>query len=183
MIGLSADGEPVTVTVNAPRLQLVPELRRSIPTPKPSAKRDANGRVVLKRDPKGELVKNASGQPVPEVDFEDETFLGRAQSVERARTIAMIFACAEFPGETTITIEEHGGDWIAYWLARWEELESAGVDVGSYKALSDACVELSDPMSRSEIQDARAALCTDAASVIDAKEKIREEGKKPPKGK
>ncbi len=181
VVGITSEGDPFSVSVCAPRLQLIPDLRRKLPDPKPPAKRDDQGRVVLRRHPStGEVIKK-NGQSIPELDVLSKEFLNDVANVERARTIAMIFECITLPGETAVV--QDGLSPVAYQLARWRELEEAGFDVGAYKSLSDACVDLSDPMSRTEIEDARYALGTDKQTQIETKEQLREEGKPAPKGK
>ena len=178
-IGVSTTGEEITVKVNAPRLQLIPELRTEIPAPTAPPMKDSNGRIRYERDHKtGEPIKK-DGQLVPKLDWSSQEFLVRVASVERARTIAMIFECAEFPGTTDLKESDYQ-DKIEYWLARWGELENAGVDVGAFSALSDACVALGEPMSKGEVEDARHALGTDRETQDAAKAKL---GSKTPPGK
>jgi hypothetical protein len=178
-IGLTPQGEEFKVEVRAPRLQLIPELRTKIPEPEPPPLRNSAGKVRFRTDPKtGEPIKQ-DGQLVPMLDWKSPDYLVQTDSVERARTVAMIFECAAFPGESEIKREAFSTQ-VDYWLARWRELEDAGVDVGAYKELSDACVELGAPMSRSEVEDARRALGTDSATQDAVKDKL---GGKAPAGK
>ena len=169
-IGVSQAGEEIKVRVTAPPLQLVADLRQKIPDPKPPTMKNDRGEVKYKTNPRtGDPIKE-EGQLVPMLNYLDEGYLTEASSTSKARTIAMIFHCAEFPGTTEV--DKKGHTAVGYELARWRELEEAGCDVGAFTDLSEACVELSQPMTKIEIEDARCALGTDAATQVKVKEAL-----------
>ena len=177
-IGVSAAGDEVKVAVNAPPLQLSNDLRNQIPDPTPPALLNDNGQPRYKTNPRtGEPIKE-NGQLVPMLNRADAAFQVEAASVTKARTLAMIFHCTEFPG--SFKTQKNGHSPVGYELARWKELEKAGLDVGTFSELSEACVELALPMTKIEIEDARSALGTDQETQDRVKEAL---GKKAPKGK
>lgn len=177
VVALTEDGEEFKVTVKAPPLQLATQLQVEIPNPEPPALVNDNGQPRFKTNPRtGEPLKE-DGKLVPMVNKADPAYRQELLAVSEARTIAMIFHCVEFPGKTKVV---QNGNPVRYWLSRWKELEDAGLDVGSFNRLARACTELSAPMSKGEIEEARAALGTDTHTQHVQKEKL---GKKAPKGK
>jgi len=158
-IGISQTGEEVNVLVTAPALQLSSRLQQQIKDPEPPVLLNSAGKPRFKTDPRtGEPIK-INGQLVPMLDYDNDDYLQQVEGVGKARTIAMIFDCAKFPGSSAVA--KNGEGEVAYQFARWRELEEAGCDVGSFSLLARACVELSAPMSKDEVEEARRALGTD----------------------
>ncbi|KKL47463.1 hypothetical protein LCGC14_2335290 [marine sediment metagenome] len=177
-IGVSTKGKEIKVTVTAPPLQLSSDLRSQIVDPKPPILLNDNNQPRFKTNPRsGEPIKE-NGQLVPMLDTKNADYLVEAMSVTKARTLAMIFHCTEFPG--AFDTKKNGMSPVGYELARWKELEKAGLDVGVFAELSEACVDLALPMTKTEIEDARRALGTDKETQERVKEAL---GKKAPKGK
>ena len=112
------------------------------------------------------------------LNWNDPDYLVDVSSVERARTIAMIFECTTFPGEPSV--DKDGSSPVAYELARWKELEDEGCGIGVYNDLSNACLELTASMTKSEIEEARRELGVDRKSSNEIKERL---GKDAPRGK
>lgn len=180
-IGVSTKGEEIKVKVSAPSLTLASELRKRIAPPEAPKLVNSAGKVRFKTNPRtGEPIKE-NGQLVPMLNYADPAFVIEAGAVERARTIAMIFECTEFPGNSTV--EKNGHTPVGYELARWKELEKAGLTVGEYNDLGDACNELSQPMTKSEIEDARREFGADQETQDAVKEVLEKKGKKAPAGK
>ena len=180
ILGLDAcSGEAIVAVVTAPPLQLSSELQRQIPDPNPPVALNSAGKPRYKTNPRtGEAVKE-NGQLVPLLDHTNESYLLEAASVERARTIAMIFSCTKFPGESSVV--RNGESPVAFELARWKELEQAGCGIGVYNDLSVACLDLSRSMTKAEIEQARRELGTDEESSDLAKASLKK--KDVPKGK
>lgn len=172
-------GEEVKAIVKAPPLQLANQLRARIADPTPPVALNGAGKPRFKTDPRtGEPIKE-NGQLVPLLDYASPAYLAEAQSVERARTLAMIFECTTFPGPSSVEKTSDMSE-IAYQLKRWEELEKAGCTIGVYNKLSDACIELSAPMTKAEVEAARRDLGVDQETSDAIKEKL---GKDAPQGK
>jgi hypothetical protein len=177
-LGVASDGTKLEVTVSAPPLQLSQEIATKIPSPDPPPKRDSNGKVQFKRDPRTGAELKIDGVLVPLLDYSDAKFVAEAGSVKKARTIALIFACTEFPGESAVTRNGHSP--VAFELARWKELEDGGVDLGAWGDLNDALNALCDPMTVGEIEEARRELGADEETQKEIKARL---GKDAPKGK
>ena len=174
----SKTGKEIKAIVTSPPLQLTNELTQQIPDPKPPVAVNDAGKPRYKTNARtGEPIKE-NGQLVPMLDYMDETYLVEAASVSRARTIAMIFHCTKFPGESSA--KRNGQTPVAYELARWKELEDAGCGIGVFNDLSSACLDLSSSMSKDEIEQARRDLGTDEETSDAAKEAL---GKDAPRGK
>ncbi len=182
MIGLTDQGEPFTVKVSAPPLQLSDQIAQQIPEPKPPPLMNDKGKPRLQTNPRtGEPIKDGNGRLVPMVDENDEQYLAELENVGVARMTAMIFACTQFPGESAVV--QNGSSPVGYQLARWKELEEAGCDTGAYRALTKAVTALSQPMTKDEIEEARIVLGTDKGTSEAVKTAMRDKGKKPPEGK
>lgn len=150
VIGHGEDGQPVTLTLRAPRMGMFERLGRDLPEPEAPAKGvQKNGRGEPLRDPD-------TGKPKVIRDVEDAAYL--AALAERNR---MVLACAL--AECAVGVEpetkrsDHG-DHVSYARALLAEWEATGIDHGAWGALDRAMLSLLGPVAAGEAQEARAAL-------------------------
>lgn len=183
IVAQTEEGEPITFTLRCPRLGEVEVLSESLPEPTPPVKRDGNGRPITMRDDRGRVVKDGRGSPMVERDEEDPEFVKANDRRDRALTVAIFFACMDGQIKPATPEKLLKEDPISYYLDVWAELEEAGLDVGSFKALSAAIVSLGQPLTHSELVKAQALYGLDRATQVGLKEDMAANGQKAPSGK
>lgn len=185
VIGLDDAGVPVTLTVRPPRLGQIDALETRVPEPAPPTLK-RNGKPVVKMMPGGkDPVRDSRGGIVLERDEEDPKYLRDIGRREKAMTIALILDCLGDQVTPMVPVDEIPPEMnlIDYYHAVWAELEEAGLDVGSFKALSNAAVELGDPMSKDEVEAARAELLLNKETQAELRDELRDKGEEVPEGK
>ena len=157
VVGHDEEGNAVELVVHAPKLQLFDELQAILPEPVPPIMKDQNGNAIPERDSKGEIVTRF-GTTVFQRDDQDKTYLLKASAREQALTIAIVIACLKEQVSPRTTPKDHEGNLVDYYHAVWSEMEDAGIDVGGFKALSEAALSLGSPLDTEEAKEAREAL-------------------------
>ncbi len=159
VVGTDAAGCLIELVVCAPKLQAVDALQAKIAEPTPPLVKGPHGKPVPKLDTAGNPERDpATGHVLHVRNEKDHDYLRACDQREKAMTIAMVMDCLADQLTPTKTLDDHDGDLVAYYLGVWDELEEAGLDVGSFRALSSAAMELAEPMDRDEVEAARATL-------------------------
>lgn len=151
-VGIAPDGSVVSLQLRAPRLGMLERLDAEIPEPQPPI---VPGRVV--RDHRGRPVEGPDGSPIPLRNAEDPAYVLKSERREKALSVAMVLSCLE-PGQVTDLPDRNGQDPVDYFLAVWDGLEDAGLDIGAFRSLSEAAKRLGEPMSSIEVVQAKSAL-------------------------
>ena len=170
-IGEAESGEPITVTLHAPRLSFINGLDDILPEP-PVPEAPSTGKVM--RDDRGRIVKDDKDRPIVEQNYDDPNYKKRllahasaCSAVERAQSMAILLECCD-PKEIALDLardeftDGNGGpgkkgSLVDYYTAAWAEFEAANVDVIALAKLTQAAGTLSD-VGDEEVADARAAL-------------------------
>lgn len=148
-VGVSEEGEPIRLTVAAPSLGVHSFLAREIPDPEPPM-----GRALT--DERGRALRDAQGRVKTERLTDDPAYLKELGQVEEARTIAMVIRSLGDQIEHELKPEDFRSR-ADYYLEIVKQLEAWGLDLGAWKALSRAVVELCDPQ-HDELAEASTAL-------------------------
>lgn len=150
IVGYDADGNPVSVIVEAMPLGGLESINDEIPEPTPP-----KGQVL--RDGRGETIKDERGIPKQQLLTDDPDYLDAVAERKRAVSIAIILACLR-DGE--IEIETNRDDYEdpkSYYLAVRDEMSNAGVSLGALTRLLYAAMDVCD-MSAGEIDTAKRTL-------------------------
>jgi len=160
IVGTDSAGNEVKLKVYAPKLGLIDRVQGEIPDPPVPVTRSGN---VL-RDRRGQPVKDDKGQPIMETTehHDDPDYVAACARVEKARSIAMLLECLE--DQIQPSVKREGLAPLDYYLKVWEELEDAGIGLGSFNALTNACEAMTQPMTVAEVALAKIRLGTDEAS-------------------
>lgn len=156
-IGEDERGQPVTVTLRAPRLGAIDALRNRVKKPKPPPKIGADGKTVTARHPTtGEVLKNARGQPLLELDEDDPGYLADIERWQRAQTLVILLECLDEQMQPESKREDFNSD-LDFYDAVWSELEDTGLSAEAAAAMVNAATELCG-ITRAEIQQAQRSL-------------------------
>lgn len=177
LVGVMESGEEFKITLTAPRLQALTEVEGRIKPPVAPILRQA-GQAVVARDPEtGKQIKTADGSPIFVRDRKDPEFRDKLATYQQVTAISQFMLMAGDQVRPSKTIEDFKGDWTAYYLAAWEEMEEGGMETGSLIRINKEVSKLLKPMGPEEVEQARRALGTDSESSDAAKERLK--GKAP----
>ena len=184
IVGTDDAGEAVTLTVYPPGLGVIDKLDGEVHKPVAPLAKDSAGRTVKVLDDAGKpLIDQATGSAMLARNYKDAAYGIALETREKVLTIGLILHCLGDAVTPTKDLEDHDGDMVAYYLSAWAELEAAGLDIGSYRALSAACTKLSLPLGERDVQLAKEALAVDDTSQAEIKAAAKAEGKGKLKGK
>tara|TARA_Y100001972_G_scaffold127430_1_gene184215 strand:+ start:119 stop:661 length:543 start_codon:yes stop_codon:yes gene_type:complete len=156
LVGQAESGEPVYLTMYAPKLNAYEALQEEIPDPEVPM----NGKVL--RNKRGKILLDEDGQHKREANPECPKYLARVAKSDKARSIALVLKCL---GDQ-IEPETQKGSMSAeeYYLAIYQELQDAGIDIAAFHALTMAASELSQPLTDEDFKDSKKALGVDEES-------------------
>lgn len=155
-VGIDEDGESVSLRLVAPRLHDIETINETMPEPVAPILKGNDGRAVHATDSEGNPVLDpATGHAISMKDFRDKAYLAACSRHEKAMTIALFMGCVHPPLVPKRTMDDYDHDPVAYYLGAWKELEDAGLDMGAFRALSSAAVELGQQMGKEDIVLAR----------------------------
>lgn len=176
-VGFDEQGKEVRLTVYPPGLDATDRLNALIPEPvAPLAKNSAGQSVKIKDDSGKTLIDQTTGSALLARDYKSATYQRAIEQRDKALTVALILECLGDAAKPAKDIEDYDGDWLAYYLGAWKELEEAGLDIGSYRALSAACTSLSLPLGAEDVELAKQTLALDEVSQAEIKEEALKEG-------
>lgn len=171
LVGHNREGKAVHLTLHAPRLQEVDDLKALFPAPVAPPRLDARGKTVTLKDSRGNALRDAEGSPVIERNLEDPDYLKACERTDRAQTVALVMLCAgdqikPEQNKPPLILDDYlkRGDRVGYYLDVLAALERAGIGTGAFGSLSNAAVELGQPVTREEIEEARVYFELDKAS-------------------
>lgn len=170
-IGQTEDGQPVIITLHAPRLSFVNGLEALL---SPPDEPEAPSTGVVLRDARGQIVKDDSERPIVGKNYEDPGYkkLLKAHELvtdkfDRAQSMAVILECCdESELELSIKVSDFSngqggpgksGALVDYYTLAWLEFEEANIDMVALSKLTEAAGELS-AIKDEETDTAREAL-------------------------
>lgn len=177
VLGYDDDGGEISLTLRAPRLSEVDGLDALFPEVVPPILKDERGRNRVARGDNGKVQTDQYGSPIVLRNPDDAAYKAAEHRRSQAMTIAMVVGCAGDQIKPSKTPEDFKGDLIEYYHAIWDELEHEGLDVGHFKSLVAAAMELGRPMSKPEVVSARKQLGTDEATQKEIKAGLVESAK------
>ena len=156
LVGHTDTGEAVRLKVRAPKLNVYEAISEEIGEP------EAPLSGEVKRTARGKIRTGKDGQPLRGRNEEDPNYLREVAKTEKARSIALVLSCLGDQVEPEIL----RGDLPAvdYYLAVYEEMQDAGIDIAGFHALTSAATELSQPLTDDDVTKAKASLGADDES-------------------
>jgi hypothetical protein len=183
VIGFTPQGEEFALVLAAPGLQVIDGVNEQLSEPTaPILKDPETNNPIPKRDKDGN-VEHVDGQVLFQRNTNDPAYKKAKTRHQRANAIALFYVMCKDQLSPTKSIEDFKGDWEAFYLHVWKDIEDAGAGIEKFNELSSTASALLAPMNSAEVEEARKVLGTDKETDAAVREKLKAEGKAPPQGK